>query len=224
MRAETVERLALTNDLRRAIDDGELRLVYQPLVPSRPPPRHRGFEALVRWTHPDRGEIPPGRFIPLAEQHGLIEPLGRWVLREALDQLRRWQADGVALDLGMSVNVSRVQLSRPGLADEILERAGRPRAGARPPGGRGDRVGRHGGPRRRQRDARRAARRGVRIALDDFGVGQSSLACLRDLPLDALKLDRGFITSLASAARRPRSCAPSATWRARSASASSPKA
>ena len=197
MRAETVERLALTNDLRRAIDDGQLRLVYQPLV-HLGRRRASGFEALVRWTHPDRGEIPPGRFIPLAEQHGLIEPLGRWVLREALDQLRRWQADGVALDLGMSVNVSRVQLSRPGLADEIL-------------GVLGDRGL---APDRLVVEVTESAvmedpdvanatldalhERGVRIALDDFGVGQSSLACLRDLPLDALKLDRGFITSLAS--------------------------
>jgi diguanylate cyclase (GGDEF)-like protein/PAS domain S-box-containing protein len=197
MRAETVERIALTNDLRDAIENGELRLVYQPLV-HLGRRQASGFEALVRWSHPERGEITPGRFIPLAEQHGLIEPLGQWVMREALTQLRRWNEDGFATKMGMSVNVSRVQLSRPGLADEIfalmdeLDLA----------------------PHRLIVEVTESAvmedpdvanatldalnERGVRIALDDFGVGQSSLACLRDLPLNALKLDRQFITSLAS--------------------------
>jgi diguanylate cyclase (GGDEF)-like protein/PAS domain S-box-containing protein len=197
MRAETVERLALTNDLRRAIDDGDLRLVYQPLV-HLGRRRASGFEALVRWTHPERGEIPPGRFIPLAEQHGLIEPLGRWVLREALGQLARWRGEGLALDMGMSVNVSRVQLSRPGLADEVL--AVLDDCGLAP-----DRLVVEVTESAVMEDPDVAtatlealSERGVRIALDDFGVGQSSLACLRDLPLDALKLDRQFITSLAS--------------------------
>jgi len=197
MRAETVERLALTNDLREAIEAGGLRLVYQPLV-ALGRRRVSGFEALVRWTHPERGEIPPGRFIPLAEQNGLIDPLGRWVLREAVDQLARWRATGFALDMGMSVNVSRVELSRPGLAEEIFAV-----------------LGDHDlAPDRLVVEVTESAvmddpevanatldalhARGVRIALDDFGVGQSSLACLRDLPLDALKLDRQFITSLAS--------------------------
>jgi diguanylate cyclase (GGDEF)-like protein/PAS domain S-box-containing protein len=197
MRAETVERLALTNDLRRAIEEGQLRLVYQPLVHlgSR---RASGFEALVRWTHPERGEISPARFIPLAEQHGLIEPLGRWVMREALSQLARWRAQGFALDMGMSVNVSRVQLSRPGLADEVLGILAD--CGLAP-----DRLVMEVTESAVMEDPVVANatldalhERGVRIALDDFGVGQSSLACLRDLPLDALKLDRQFITSLAS--------------------------
>jgi diguanylate cyclase (GGDEF)-like protein len=198
MRAETVERVALTRDLRRAIEDGDLRLVYQPMV-SFAERRAHAFEALARWTHPQRGEIPPDRFISLAEQHGLIEPLGSWVLREAVDQLRRWRDSGLPMgDMEMSINVSRVQLSRPGLAEEIFEvlaeRAIPPRqlvievtesAVMDDPDIANATL-----------DALAAA--GVRIALDDFGVGQSSLACLRDLPLDALKLDRGFITGLAS--------------------------
>jgi diguanylate cyclase (GGDEF)-like protein len=198
MRAETVERVALTHELRRAIEDGDLRLAYQPMVRFAEGRAH-GFEALVRWTHRERGEIGPDRFIGLAEQHGLIEPLGRWVLREALDQLRRWRDAGLPMgDMAMSVNVSRVQLSRAGLAEEIF-----------------DALAERGIPPRQlvvevtesavmddpaaanaTLDALAAA--GVGVALDDFGVGQSSLACLRDLPLDALKLDRGFITSLAS--------------------------
>ncbi|WP_272473184.1 putative bifunctional diguanylate cyclase/phosphodiesterase [Baekduia alba] len=197
MRAETVERLALTNDLRQAVEDGDLRLVYQPLV-HLGRRQASGFEALIRWTHPERGEIPPGRFIPLAEQHGLIEPLGQWVMREALTQLRRWQDAGFALDMGMSVNVSRVQLSRPGLADDIFALLDELALAA-------DRLVVEVTESAVMEDPDVAtatldalAERGVRIALDDFGVGQSSLACLRDLPLDALKLDRQFITSLAS--------------------------
>jgi diguanylate cyclase (GGDEF)-like protein/PAS domain S-box-containing protein len=198
MRAETVERVALTTDLRRAIDEGGLRLVYQPLI-GFGQQRTAGFEALVRWTHPERGEIGPARFIPLAEQHGLIEPLGRWVINEALDQLRSWRDAGLPLgDMSMSVNVSRVQLSRPGLADEIfvaLADRGLPAEQlvieVTESAVMDDPAVAHA-----TLDELSAA--GVRIALDDFGVGQSSLACLRDLPLDVLKLDRGFITSLAS--------------------------
>ena len=198
MRAETLERVALTNDLRRAIEDGGLRLVYQPVVQF----SHRrvsAFEALVRWTHPERGEIPPSRFIPLAEQHGLIGALGSWVLREALDQQRRWRDAGLALgEMSMSVNVSRVQLSRPDLAGEVLSALAE--RGLSPE---------HlmlevtesavmEDPDVAHATLRALGRAGVRIALDDFGVGQSSLACLRDLPLDVLKLDRGFIISLAT--------------------------
>lgn len=198
MRAETVERVALTHDLRRAIDDGGLRLVYQPLIRF-DQQRVSGFEALVRWTHPERGEIGPGRFIPLAEQHGLIEPLGRWVLNEALDQLGRWRDAGLALsDMTMSVNVSRVQLSRPGLAEEIFAALAERDLAAEQLVIEVTESAVMDDPdvANATLDALSAA--GVRIALDDFGVGQSSLACLRDLPLDVLKLDRGFITSLAS--------------------------
>ncbi|HEY6758333.1 MAG TPA: EAL domain-containing protein [Baekduia sp.] len=197
MRADTVERLALTNDLRRAIEQNELRVVYQPLV-HLGRRQASGFEALVRWTHPERGEIPPGRFIPLAEQHGLIEPLGEWVMREALTQLRRWHDDGFALSMGMSVNVSRVQLSRPGLALEIVALLEELELAP-------DRLIVEVTESAVMEDPDVAnatldalSDYGVRIALDDFGVGQSSLACLRDLPLNALKLDRQFITSLAS--------------------------
>jgi diguanylate cyclase (GGDEF)-like protein/PAS domain S-box-containing protein len=198
MRAETVERVALTNDLRRAIERGELRLVYQPVVQFAQR-RVTAFEALVRWTHPERGEIPPGRFIPLAEQHGLIGALGSWVLREALDQRRRWQDAGLALgDMSMSANVSRVQLSRPELADEVL---GALAERGLSPNGLMLEVTESAvmeDPDVAHATLRQLGRAGVRIALDDFGVGQSSLACLRELPLDVLKLDRGFIISLAT--------------------------
>jgi len=198
MRAETVERVALAHDLRRAIADGELRLVYQPMVRFAEARAH-GFEALVRWTHPERGEIGPDRFIPLAEQHGLIEPLGRWVLREALDQLRRWRDAGLPMgDMAMSVNVSRVQLSRPGLAEEVFDVLAERGIAPRQLVVEVTESAVMDDPEVATATLDALAEAGVRIALDDFGVGQSSLACLRDLPLDALKLDRGFITSLAS--------------------------
>ncbi|HEU4977230.1 MAG TPA: EAL domain-containing protein [Baekduia sp.] len=198
MRAETLERVALTKDLRRAIEDGGLRLVYQPIV-SFHDRRVVGVEALTRWTHPDWGDVPPDRFIPLAEQHGLIGALGRWVLHEALDQLVRWERAGLARpDLTVSVNVSRVQLGSAALGDEVLAALSlRELAPNRlivevtesavmddPETARATLAALH--------------QRGVRLALDDFGVGQSSLACLLELPLDVLKLDRGFITSLAT--------------------------
>jgi diguanylate cyclase (GGDEF)-like protein/PAS domain S-box-containing protein len=196
MRAESLERIALTSDLRRAIEQRALRLVYQPIVGFRER-RVVGVEALARWAHPERGDVPPSRFIPLAEQHGLIAPLGAWVLREALDQLSRWQQSGsVSCDFTMSVNVSRVQLGSRALADEVFAALNlRELAPSRlivevtesavmddPETARATLAALH--------------QRGVRLALDDFGVGQSSLACLLDLPLDVLKLDRGFITSL----------------------------
>ncbi|MDX6715890.1 MAG: hypothetical protein QOH30_2448 [Baekduia sp.] len=198
MRAETIERVALTNDLRHAIERGELHLAYQPVVRFSDR-RVAGFEALVRWSHPERGEIPPGRFIPLAEQHGVIAALGSWVLHEALDQQRRWRDAGLALgDMSMSVNVSRVQLGRPELAADVLGALAE--RGLNP----GDLMlevtesAVMQDPDVAHATLRTLNRAGVRIALDDFGVGQSSLACLRDLPLDVLKLDRLFITSLAT--------------------------
>jgi diguanylate cyclase (GGDEF)-like protein/PAS domain S-box-containing protein len=198
MRAETVERVALTHDLRHAIEDGGLRLVYQPMI-GFDARRATSFEALVRWTHPERGEIGPGRFIPLAEQHGLIEPLGRWVLNEALDQLRRWRDDGLPMgDMSMSVNVSRVQLSRPGLAEEIFAALAERDLPAEQLVVEVTESAVMDDPRIANATLDALSAAGVRIALDDFGVGQSSLACLRDLPLDVLKLDRGFITSLAT--------------------------
>lgn len=106
MRAETVERVSLVAELRRAIDTRSLHLAYQPVV-SRGESRVTKFEALVRWTHPQRGEIGPGRFVPLAETHGLIGRLGSYVLTEALDQLLRWRQAGDTLgNRSMGVDVA----------------------------------------------------------------------------------------------------------------------
>jgi diguanylate cyclase (GGDEF)-like protein/PAS domain S-box-containing protein len=198
MRHDTVEHVELTNDLRRAIERGELTLAFQPVV-SYNERRVTGMEVLARWTHPERGEISPSQFIPLAEQHGLIAPLGSWVLRAALDQLAAWRDAGESLaDRSLAINVSRNQLGRPELVDEIVQAVS---VRGIPPGQLVIEVTESAvmdDPEVAGATLAALHDRGIHLALDDFGVGQSSLACLLDLPLDAVKLDRGFLTSLAT--------------------------
>ncbi|HEX7299048.1 MAG TPA: EAL domain-containing protein [Solirubrobacteraceae bacterium] len=193
MRQDVRDRLALEAALRRGIDRGELRLHCQPLV-SLADERIEGFESLVRWEHPELGLVPPGSFIPLAEETGLIVPLGAWVLREACATLRQViDATGMTW-LQASVNVSPRQLQQPdfvaqvqgalddnGLAPqslvvEITESAIM-EAGT-------------GVVLRGLKDV------GVRLAMDDFGTGYSSLAHLRRFPLDVIKVDRSFVAAL----------------------------
>ena len=116
MRSRMLERLDLTNGFRWALGRSEFFLQYQPII-SLSDNRLRGFEALVRWSHPNLGLVPPLRFIPIAEETGFIVPLGRWVLVEACEQLAAWKGDGEPLTL--SVNLSRRQLISPHLADEV---------------------------------------------------------------------------------------------------------
>lgn len=202
MRAETVERVSLVAELRRAIDTRSLHLAYQPVV-SRGESRVTKFEALVRWTHPQRGEIGPGRFVPLAETHGLIGRLGSYVLTEALDQLLRWRQAGDTLgNRSMGVNISRAQLDDPGLVDEIL---GALRDRGLPPSSLMIEVTESAlaGDSQAALDTVRAlSAAGVQIALDDFGVGQSSLASLTELPLDVLKLDRSLVHDVSGSPQR----------------------
>jgi diguanylate cyclase (GGDEF)-like protein/PAS domain S-box-containing protein len=194
MRSRATERLDLDNDLRRAIDRDELRLLYQPLV-ELDSGRIFGVEALVRWQHPRRGLLAPGQFIALAEESGLIVPLGQWVMREACEQARRWNDAGH--DLVMSINLSPRQLADPQLPEVVSHIVGA--AGVRPEQicleitesatvdtGIGPLV--------------ELKRLGVRLALDDFGTGFSSLTQIRRLPpVDTLKIDRSFIEDLGRA-------------------------
>jgi diguanylate cyclase (GGDEF)-like protein/PAS domain S-box-containing protein len=195
MHTDALELLQLETDLRRALDRAELRVYYQPIV-SLHTEQIVGFEALVRWQHPQRGMIPPDMFIPLAEDTGLITVLGQIVLREACRQLAVWQAQLPALpQLYMSVNLSAKQMAQPDLVEliaetlretglaphqlklEILESALIGRALA------AETLG-------RLKDL------GVQISIDDFGTGYSSLSYLHQFPVDTLKIDRSFISRM----------------------------
>ncbi|MGH2745175.1 MAG: putative bifunctional diguanylate cyclase/phosphodiesterase, partial [Thermoleophilaceae bacterium] len=193
MREEVAERLQLARELQGALSRDELRLVYQPVF-SLTDGVVAACEALLRWHHPERGVVAPAAFVPLAEQNGLILPIGEWVLEQACRQGAKWRRAG--RDLSVSVNVSPAQLAQPDFADHvdaILRRAGLPAqclclelvegTVARQPEGIGETL----------RDLRS---RGVRIALDDFGKGATSLAHFRGLPLDVVKLDRAFVSGL----------------------------
>ncbi|MBI2710570.1 MAG: EAL domain-containing protein [Actinobacteria bacterium] len=196
MRQGAEERLRLEGDLTGAVARGELVLRYQPVV-DLGTGRVRGFEALLRWDHPDLGLVTPDRFIPLAEANGMIVPIGRWVLREACRAAAAWQSRHPAYDrLAMAVNLSARQLDDPRLIGDVVDAL--TEAGLRP----------------RSLileltetalvdDAQAAARTlttlnqlGVQLAVDDFGTGYSSLSHLRQFPVDILKIDRSFTSAI----------------------------
>jgi excisionase family DNA binding protein len=194
MRRRLAERLALREDLRRAVEADELRLAYQPIV-SLVDGRVVAAEALLRWTHPVRGAVPAGEFLPLAAQEGLVEQIGRWVLREAAAQLARWDADD-EIDLGyLAINVFGEQLRETSLARElqgVLEAAGVH------PGRIALEI-----TEQAISDSPVAVATieqlhalGVRLLLDDFGTGASSLRSLRRLPLDGVKIDGSFVAGI----------------------------
>jgi diguanylate cyclase (GGDEF)-like protein len=193
MHIEVMARHQLRVDLDRAVTDGQLRVHYQPIV-SLLTGEVTGAEALVRWAHPIRGMVQPDDFIPVAEESGLIVPLGRFVLEEGCRQLAAWQRSLPALRLG--VNISARELQDPALVGEVAEVCLR-----------------HGVDisritfevtehvmvsDERALDSLRDLRElGARIAIDDFGTGYSSLSCLRDLPIDTLKIAKPFVDRLA---------------------------
>ncbi len=195
MQTAALDRLTLEMDLAQALERGELFLVYQPIL-DLSTEQTVAVEALLRWRHPTRGIVSPSVFVPVAEDCGLIVPIGRWVLVEACRQAAAWHRRG--FKLGISVNVSARQFDRDDLIDDVrqaLELA-------------------HLAPSALaveitettlMRDSEATAdhlhalkQLGVRIALDDFGTGYSSLAYLRRFPVDALKIDRYFINGVAA--------------------------
>jgi PAS domain S-box-containing protein/diguanylate cyclase (GGDEF)-like protein len=189
---EARERLEMEVGLRHALERDELVLQFQPLV-DLALSRTFGVEALVRWRSPE-GLIPPGKFIPLAEKTGLIVQIGEWVMRRAAERMKVWLDAGVALDT-LSINLSPRQFERPDLVDKvasILSGAGLPF----------DKVELEitESVLMNQMDAvaklRQLRTLGLRIAVDDFGTGHSSLAYLKDFPIHKLKLDRAFIKDL----------------------------
>jgi EAL domain-containing protein (putative c-di-GMP-specific phosphodiesterase class I) len=200
MRNQAVRRLEIESSLRRALVRGEFRVHYQPVV-AFDGSEMVGLEALVRWEHPDLGLLEPADFLEIAEETGLVVPIGSWVLHEACSQTARWCAESPeAAPLGVAVNLSARQLTDPDLvavvetvlastrlAPELLTLEVKEAVLVA------------------NRDVAcdvlpRLAEQGVRIGIDDFGTGQSSLAHLNDLPVHALKIDRSLIAGLG---RRP---------------------
>ncbi|HEU0299868.1 MAG TPA: EAL domain-containing protein [Longimicrobium sp.] len=193
MHSEALRRLQLETELRRAVDRGEFRVFYQPVVELETG-RTRGWEALVRWDHPERGWVGPDEFIAAAEDTGLIVPLGRWVLGEACRQLRAWQNGGSRSEpLFVCVNLSARQFVDPWLTAEV--EAAMTESGL-PPGSLKLELTESTVMRDPQAAAallRRLRGLGIQIYLDDFGTGYSSLSHLHQLPLDGLKIDRSFV-------------------------------
>jgi diguanylate cyclase (GGDEF)-like protein/PAS domain S-box-containing protein len=195
MNAQNVERLTLENGLRLALDKKELFLLYQPQMDIASG-RITGLEALLRWQHPELGLVPPDRFIRIAENSGLIVPIGEWVLRTACSQSRKWQEEGL-LGVPVAVNVSAVQFRQEGFCEfvrTVLQEA---------------RLA----PEYLELELTESLllsdadlmmsvfqelkAMGLRLAIDDFGTGYSSLSYLKQLPVSKLKIDRSFVRDVA---------------------------
>jgi diguanylate cyclase (GGDEF)-like protein/PAS domain S-box-containing protein len=198
MRNRAIARLDLENDLRSAVERQEFRVFYQPIV-SLDSSRISGFEALVRWQHPRRGLVSPAEFISVAEETGLIIPIGQWVLREACRQIHQWQAQfPTILPLTISVNLSAKQFTQPDLKrqiEEILQETGLDASSLRLEITESVIM----------EDSEVATNMlsqlrtlGVQVLIDDFGTGYSSLSYLQQFPIDTLKIDRSFIGKMAA--------------------------
>ncbi len=196
MRASMMARLQLETDLRHALDRGAFRNFYQPIV-ALDSGEIAGFEALSRWQHPTRGLLGPIEFIPVAEETGLIRELGWWNLREACRQISEWRASSIAhRHLTMSVNLSAKQFLQPNLVEDIrkllLELA-------LPPEALKLEITEStvmADPSAAVEMLQQIKSLGIRLAIDDFGTGYSSLSYLHRFPLDTLKIDRSFISSM----------------------------
>lgn len=196
LRSMAMARLELETDMRRALERGEFSVNYQPIL-NLSTSSITGFEALIRWRHPALGMIPPADFIPVAEETGLILPIGQWVLREACRQMKEWQQQFPRLpDLTISVNMSGKQFAQPDLPQEI------------------DRILHETGLNidclrleitesvimeaieSTTNLLKQLKAMGVQLEIDDFGTGYSSLSYLQQLPIDAIKIDRSFIRQM----------------------------
>ena len=192
LNVHTPERLALVADLRRAIDRDELLLHYQPKV-DLATGMLQGVEALVRWRHPEHGMMPPGDFVSLAEHTGLIRPLTRWVMREAIAQSRRWRGHGLEVPVAVNLSVRALTRDLPGEVGALLAESCVPgewleleltetMVMQNPAEGLAILEG--------------LAALGIRLSVDDFGTGYSSLGYLKRLPVSEIKIDRSFVTNM----------------------------
>jgi EAL domain-containing protein (putative c-di-GMP-specific phosphodiesterase class I) len=198
MRTQVVARLQLESDLRRALERDELRLHYQPIM-SLENERLIGFEALLRWQHPQRGLLPPDDFIAMAEENGLIIPIGWWVLDEALRQFGEWHGRFPDIrPLMICVNLSPKQFFQASLVDRVERRLSD--TGVDPRSLKLE-VTEHAimsDPESAAATLTRLRSLGVQIGIDDFGTGYSSLNYLRRFPIDTLKIDRSFVHRMSS--------------------------
>jgi len=187
-------KLTLESQLRRALDQDELFLVYQPKIDLRSG-RAAGIEVLLRWHHPEHGTVSPVEFIPIAEESGLILPIGEWVLKSAIAQSRAWHADGVP-DVSIAVNLSARQFLGTDIVDTVDQAM---RGAGLPPGVLELELTESisiDDPERSAALMRRLRELGITLSIDDFGTGYSSLSYLKRLPVDKLKIDRSFVLDM----------------------------
>jgi diguanylate cyclase (GGDEF)-like protein len=190
------QRLMLENDLRRALGRRELELYYQPKV-NVEDNRVVGMEALIRWRHPHRGLLLPDEFVPLADDTGLIVPIGRWVITEACAQNKAWQSAGLH-ELRVAVNISSAQFRQKDLLDTVAHALA---ASSLAPECLELEIGESvvmGNPSEAIVTLEKLRQMGVQIAIDDFGTGYSSVSYLKRFPIDNLKIDRSFIRDVSS--------------------------
>ena len=194
MNARVAEALAMENRLRRALEEGRLGLHYQPKIDVKTG-AIAGLEALIRWTDPELGSVPPSRFVGLLEETGMILAAGRWALRQAAADIRHWQSLGIAVPR-IAVNVSAIQLRQQDFVDSVLEALAE--MGEAQPLldleiTESVLVDDIEGSTRKLQTLRRA---GVEVSVDDFGTGYCSLSYLARLPVDTLKIDRSFVVRM----------------------------
>jgi len=194
MQAAVSARTALENDLRSALAEQQFQLYYQ--IQVQQGQQAVGAEALIRWQHPTRGLVSPFQFIALAEETGLILPIGLWVLQTACEQLQRWQSDPRTADLQLAVNVSARQFRQPNFMEQVC--AVLQQTGARPDRLKLELTESLALDNVEDTIAKMTALRnlGLRFSMDDFGTGQSSLSYLTRLPLDQLKIDQSFVRNI----------------------------
>ena len=194
MHKRAVSQLRIETDLRRALERQEFIVYYQPIV-DLVTRQLNGFEALIRWKHPTRGLVPPNEFIPVAEETGLIKPMGLWVLQESCRQIRAWQDRG-GTPMRISVNLSGHQLAQPDLVDQIrktLETTGIDPCLLAVEVTESALVRDMAAAAKVLNDLRKLK---VHVNVDDFGTGYSSLSYLQNLPVDTLKIDRSFVKTM----------------------------